>query len=194
LFIRYEGKADMWQGASRIRADRIDIDRQAGRLVAAGSVQTQLLEKEKKDAPAKPGAPPVFTIVKSAGLVYTDSDRLAHYTGGVLLTRPNLRVKSLELRSFLSEAGADNSLDRSYADGKVEIQQSAPGRTRTGTSEHAEYYVNEEKIILRGGAPLLADSVKGNTRGAELTYFAGDDRLFVNGAPERPANSRLRRK
>jgi hypothetical protein len=34
----------------------------------------------------KPALPPVFTTVKSTGLVYTESDRLAHYTGGVLLT------------------------------------------------------------------------------------------------------------
>src|SRR5262249_2990996 len=97
-FIRYEGKADMWQGASRIRADRIEIDREARRLVAAGAVQSQLLEKEKEETVAKPGTPPVFTIVRSSGLVYTESDRLAHYSGGVLLTRANLVVKSIELR------------------------------------------------------------------------------------------------
>jgi lipopolysaccharide export system protein LptA len=192
-FVVYEGKADMWQGASRIRADRIEIDREARRLVAAGSVQTQLLEKEKAAGAAKPASSPVFTNVKSNGLIYTESDRLAYYTGGVLLTRPGLRVKSLELRSYLSEAGAENSLEKAYADGKVELLQSAPGRTRTGTSEHAEYFVSDEKIILRGGSPMLVDSVKGNTRGDELTYFSGDDRLLVNGAPERPAASRLRR-
>jgi lipopolysaccharide export system protein LptA len=194
--VRYEGKADMWQGASRIRAERIEIDRQAQRLVAMGDVETQLREKQKdpKDGAIKLPGPPIFTIVKAAGLVYTDSDRLAHYTGGAVLTRPNLRVKSLELRSYLSESGSDNSLDRSYADGKVEIQQTTPTRTRTGTGEHAEYYSAEEKIVLRGGSPGLVDSVKGNTQGAELTYFAGDDRLFVNGAPEQPAQSRIRRK
>jgi len=136
----------------------------------------------------------VFTTVNSAAMIYTDSDRLAYYTGGALLTRPNLRVKSLELRSYLSEAGSDNSLEKSYADGKVEILQSAPGRTRTGTGEHAEYFVSEDKVILRGGGPLLVDSLKGNTRGVELTYFTSDDRLLVNGAPEKPATSRLRKK
>lgn len=193
--IRYEGKADMWQGASRIRAEHIEIDNDAKRLVAKGDVETQLREKDTAgaDRVAKPVAP-VFTIVKSEGLIYTDTDRLAYYTGGATLTRPNLRVKSIELRSYLSEAGSDNSVDRSYADGKVEILQTAPARTRTGTSEHAEYYPSEDKIVLRGGAPTLVDSLKGNTHGSQLTYFAGDDRLIVNGAPEQPAQSRLRRK
>lgn len=192
--IRYEGKADMWQGPNRIRADRIEIDREAGRLVAAGAVQTQLLEKEKPATAAKAGAPPVFTNVKSTGLIYTETDRLAYYTGGVTLTRPELLVKSLELRSYLSEAGADNSLEKALADGKVEIVQTSPLRKRTGNSEHAEYYVTDQKILLRGGQPTLNDSVKGVTRGSELTYFAGDDRLMVNGAPEQPAKSRIRRK
>ena len=40
----------------------------------------------------------------------------------------------------------------------------------------------------------LVDSLKGNTRGVELTYFTSDDRLLVNGAPEKPATSRLRKK
>ncbi len=161
-----------------------------------GGVETQLREKEKdkKDGAVKPSGPPIFTIVKAAGLIYTDTDRLAYYTGGAILTRPNLRVKSLELRSYLSEAGSDNSLERSYADGKVEIQQTSPTRTRTGTSEHAEYYTADDKIVLRGGAPGLVDSLKGNTHGAELTYYAGDDRLFVNGVPEQPAQSRIRKK
>jgi lipopolysaccharide export system protein LptA len=192
--IRYEGKADMWQGPNRIRADRIEIDREAGRLVATGAVQTQLLEKEKAATASKAGAPPIFTNVKSTALVYTETDRLAYYTGGVTLTRPELLVKSLELRSYLSEAGADNSLEKAFADGKVEIVQTSPLRKRTGNSEHAEYYVSDQKILLRGGAPILNDSVKGVTRGSELTYYAGDDRLMVNGAPEQPAKSRIRRK
>src|SRR5260370_80893 len=79
-------------------------------------------------------------------------------------------------------------------EGKAELQQSVPGRTRTGTGEHAEYFVSEDKVLLRGGGPLLVDSLKGNTRGVELTYFTTDDRLLVNGAPEKPATSRLRKK
>ena len=88
----------------------------------------------------------------------------------------------------------DGRLEKAFADGKVEIVQSSPLRKRTGNSEHAEYYVGDQKIVLRGGAPILNDSVKGVTRGSELTYYAGDDRLMVNGAPEQPAKSRIRRK
>ena len=192
--IRYDGNAVMWQGANRVKADTIDIDREASRLVATGKVETQFVEKPKEGAEGKPARTGGLTVVRSAGLVYTDSDRLAYYTGGVLLIRPSTRVKSMELRATLAEAGSDSSIERALADGKVEIVQTQPDRTRTGNSEHADYVVSEEKIVLRGGAPVLTDSRKGITHGEELTYFSGDDRLLVNGAPAAPASSRLHKK
>jgi lipopolysaccharide export system protein LptA len=79
------------------------------------------------------------------------------------------------------------------ADGNVEIVQSAADRTRRGTGQHGEYYVSEEKVILRGGDPQLTDSKRGNTRGAELIYYANDDSLLVTGEPGKPVNSRIRR-
>jgi lipopolysaccharide export system protein LptA len=65
---------------------------------------------------------------------------------------------------------------------------------RTGTSEHAEYYVADEKIVLEGGAPVLQDSLKGVTKGKQLTYFANDDRLLVNGQAAERAVSNIKRK
>jgi len=201
--IVYQGGVVLWQGANRIQADRVEIDREKRRLMAVGNVTTQFLEQPGEGKGASktggarektPPAAPVFTIVRAARLVYTEADRLAHYTGGAVMTRPGLLVKGAEIRAYLAEQGADSRVERAYADGRVEIAQAAPDRTRTGTGEHAEYYSGEQKIVIRGGEPQLADSLRGNVRGAELTYFANDDRLLVNGAPGRPATSRIRRK
>jgi hypothetical protein len=49
-------------------------------------------------------------------------------------------------------------------------------------------------VILRGAKAKLVDTRDGNTEGTELTYFANDDRLLVNGAPRDPGNSRIARK
>ncbi|HTT63079.1 MAG TPA: hypothetical protein VMG35_14595, partial [Bryobacteraceae bacterium] len=92
------------------------------------------------------------------------------------------------------EEGADNRLQKAFGDGSVEIVQSVPARTRTGTANHAEYYTDEDKIILRGGEPTMNDSLRGNTRGAELTYYSNDDRLLVKGSTANPAVSRIRKK
>src|SRR5579871_923552 len=184
--VHYEGAVDLWQGANRVQADMVDVDRENQTLVADGKVVTSLWE-EPKDDEKKKAAKPVLTVTRAAHLVYTDQDRLAVYTGGVLLDRPALEVRSRELHAFLAEEGADSRLQKAYADGAVSIVQTAAARTRTGTSEHAEYYPDEQKVILRGGAPKLVDSLHGATTGDELTYFANDDRLRVDGSTAQPA-------
>lgn len=207
LQIRYEGNAVAWQSANRLQADVIEIDRDNSIVKAHGHVISQLFDKadssktEPKDAAGGPPKPkpanttPVFTIVKAPELIYNDEDRLAYYTGGVLLDRPGMKVKSQELKAFLRDSDDDDSsLDHAFADGKVEIVQTALDRTRTGTSEHAEYYVDEAKVILETGAPQLVDSLKGLTKGRKLTWFSNDDRLLVDGAVGQPAQSKLRRR
>jgi hypothetical protein len=96
------------------------------------------------------------------------------------------------------ESGPDpnsgSSLEKAIADGAVKILQTSPGRKRTGTSEHAEYYVDESKVILQQGQPQLVDSVRGTTRGKQLTWFSNSDRLLVDGAASEPAVSNIRRK
>jgi lipopolysaccharide export system protein LptA len=190
-WLRYQGKVVLWQGSNRIKGDEVLIDREQRRLTASGNVWTQFADEPKDDKGKSKGAP-VFTEVKAQKLVYTEQDRLAHYTGGVVLTRPGLEVKGTALRAFLAEKGSQDRLERAYADGNVAIVQKAPLRTRVGTGEHAEYYTEDERIILRGGVAQLADSLRGNTRGAQLTYYTGDDRLLVDGAAQQPATSRVR--
>jgi lipopolysaccharide export system protein LptA len=98
----------------------------------------------------------------------------------------------------LKPADSDSSLDKALADGAVKIvSTSAAGkttRTRTGTSEHAEYYADEQKVILQKGRPLLVDSVKGNTAAQQLTWWANNDRLVGEGGDSKPAEGTIRKK
>jgi lipopolysaccharide export system protein LptA len=191
--IHYEGDALMWQGANRIQGDTIDVDREKHTLLAVGHVISNLWETPK-DKDAKPQKP-VMTDVRAARLLYTDETRLAYYTGGVRLKRGGLDEKSNELRAYLSAASqAGSSLDRAVADGAVEVVMAAPARTRTGSAEHCEYYSAEQKVVLRGGSPRLVDSKEGTAQGAELTYFANNDRLLINGSAAKPAQSRVRQR
>lgn len=209
--IRYEGNARAWQGANRVDADRIEIDRERRVMEAHGKVISQFADKSPdknqaknqdkgpgKSAKAKAPAAPVFTVVRAPDLVYTEETRVAVYTGGTLLTRPGLTVNSRDLQAFLKPADADSSLDKAFADGAVRIVSVEttvkPVRTRTGTSEHAEYYADEQKVILQKGQPLLVDSAKGNTAGEQLTWWANSDRLLVEGEANKPAQSTIRKK
>jgi hypothetical protein len=47
---------------------------------------------------------------------------------------------------------------------------------------------------LTGGQPLFVDSLKGRTTGRELTWWANNDRLLVNGEEQKPAESTIIRK
>jgi lipopolysaccharide transport protein LptA len=182
--------------------DDPEIRRGSGPALLTAKSQTA----NPKSAPISSAQAPTasFVIVKSANMVYTDQDRLAHYTGAVVLNRPGLQVKADELRAILAESKkdakkeggdeGDSRIEKAYADGHVEIVQAAPDRTRTGTSDHAEYFTDNERIVLRGGQPQMVDSKKGYARGSELTYFVNDDRLLVSGSAQQRATSRLRRK
>jgi LPS export ABC transporter protein LptC len=204
--VHYAGNAVVWQTSNRIQAERIDIDRDKKSIVAEGKVVTQFEDKPKadadapKDAPKPPPAKPDqvrFTIVKSQHMLYTDPDRLATYTGGVDFWRPAMTVKSAALKAFLNpqDSDADSRINHAFGDGKVEVVQYAPDRHRVGNSDHAEYYTDEGKVILTGGEPKLNDSKTGNdTRGDKLTWFTDNDRLIVEGSPQKKSQSHVHKK
>jgi lipopolysaccharide export system protein LptA len=207
--LHYEGNAVVWQGVNRVEADRIDIDRARQVFEAHGKVVSQFADKAadktddktgdksgdksagKKTQASKPAAAaaPVFTVVRAPDLIYTDDTRIAHYQGGAAMVRPGLAVNGKELKAYLNERDADTSLNHAFAEGAVKIISMEDKRTRTGTGEHGEYYAAEKKVILNGGDALLVDSLKGQTRGKQLTWWSDNDRLLVNGAENRPADT-----
>ena len=207
--IHYEGNAVVWQGANRVSADRVEIDRKKHVMEAHGNVISQFVDKAKDDqgkgSKAATGsaaaASTIYTRVKAPDLVYSDETRLAVYQGGVDLQRPGMKVDSKELRAYLKDSSSDSSLDHAIADGAVKVVSSQPAsrgkpaRIRVSTSEHAEYYADEGKVVTNGGKPELVDSAKSeSTTGQELTWWTNDDTFVVKGAVEEPAHSVIRKK
>jgi lipopolysaccharide transport protein LptA len=189
--ITYTGDALLWQASNRITADTIRIDRKQSRLAADGKVTTQLLDSSESKKDKKKTS--VFTVVRAPALEYDDKTRLAHYTGGATLVRGGMTVTAAEIRAWLKD-GNDSSLDHAFADGNVKIVEASPERTRTGTAEHSEYYADESKVVLSGGQPVFVDSVKGSTKGRQITYFANNQHLFVEGEEKKPVESRILRR
>ena len=72
------------------------------------------------------------------------------------------------------------------------IVYSVNGR-RIATAEHSEYYTGDAKVILTGGKPRLVDEAGHSTEGEKLTYFSNDDRLSIDGAPNRPVQTFITR-
>lgn len=197
--IHYDGNAVAWQGANRVEADRLDIDRDSQIMEAHGHVKSQFVDKDKSngDKVAAKAKPPLFTIVTAPDMVYTEEKRIVDYSGGVVMKRPDMTITSKQIRAFLKDSSSDSSLDKAFADGTVRIVSTSEKqkRTRTTSSEHAEYYADEGKVVLTGGNPSLVDSLKGETHAPkELIWFSNDDRLNSDGATGDPVKSTIRRK
>src|SRR6185312_7611016 len=130
LKVKYDGHAILWQGANRLQADLVDIDRSAQTIHATGHVVSQLVDQQSADqsdtaagngqvrlekvsastdsAQSKP-KPIIYTLVRAPEMVYRDDTRIAHYTGGVTLVHDKTTVESKELRAFLKKDDAGNN-------------------------------------------------------------------------------------
>jgi lipopolysaccharide export system protein LptA len=222
--VHYDGHAVVWQGGNRTAASRIDIDRKLGTFHAVGNVVSELADSKKQTAdkpgeapkpdvskvgvskvvvPSKAAADAqpaavIYTVVRAQELLYDDDQKIGHYTGGVKLVRDRMTVVSHELRAYFKDnkdkKSDESSLDRAVADGSVVVTELAFDHTRTGTSDHAEFFTSDNRVVLNGGIAEMVDSRRGVTRGNQLTYYSDDDRLFVEGEKKALVISRMKKK
>lgn len=189
----YTGHATLWQGANRLSADHIVINRDEETVSADGHVVSELVDSNAQ----KPGVVPLFTSIKAPSLLYKDDVRRADYTGGVTLVRNGMTVDSKQLQAYLNPQGqsGDSSLNHAVAEGDVKVVETPkPGDTRTGTGQVCNYYTKENKVVLTGGSPEVQDSQRGMTRGQRITYFSDDDKLIVEGEDKKLAYSIMHKK
>ena len=200
--IRYEGNAVMWQGENRLRAPRIDIERKAGQLRAFGGIIHQMVDEKSAQA-RKTGA--ILTNVKATEMFYSDKDRVVEYRSNVIMSRPGLEVQSNQLRAYLEEDDSERfneqpsgGIEKAFAYGAVRIVETGAQRVRKGNGETGEFYTADSKLVLEGGKPEMVDLVKGveqrRTTGKQLTWFANNDKIIVDGQEQKPALSTLQRK
>jgi lipopolysaccharide export system protein LptA len=217
--IRYTGDAVLWQGSTRIQGREVFIDREAQKLEARGDVVTRVADSSQSasqsgspDAgtPAQPGQPKKaasagtprgFSIVSAPEFTYDGKIKQGFYRENAHLERPGLDVRSRYLRTFFEEdpkpgGGTETKLEHLEADGAVDILQKPPGKVRRGRSDHAEYYLGEERMVLSGGQPEVADSQRGITRGPKITWYSREDRMMVEtaGAKDRVLSRSVKEK
>jgi lipopolysaccharide export system protein LptA len=223
----YEGNARLWQDANIVEAPSIQFDRDRRFLVAQGTaaqpvstvlVQAKLTQKE--DAPpgnpkapqdakqhktnAKPEEKPADTspvAITSARLTYADSERKAHYEGGVVAKGTSFTAASNTMDAYLlprsqtssnqqltGQIAGPGQLDHMVAQGNVVVLQ--PGRRAQGQT--LVYTASEAKFVLTGGPPSIFDAERGKITGVSLTFFRGDDRVLVEGEASTPVVTQTR--
>ncbi len=187
--LRFEGTAKAWQGANRVEGQVLIIDRQAQTLTAQGDVMTQLLDNSEEN----PAEAQAFTIVHAPDFVYDEANRFAHYTGGVLMERPGLRVDSKELRVWLNDKGSDSSLKQAIADGNVDIVSTEPGQQpKHATAEHADYSVEKQTVWLEGeNAHMVIPDQDIDTKGSQIVWYMDTDKVEVSSGKDSTVRTKI---
>jgi len=176
----YTGHARLWQGASVMQADAIELLRPTRILNATGNVRAVFPQVPQPGA--SPGSAPVWHV-SSGLLTYWDTENRAHLEKDVYVQSADQKMRSPQLELYFTRTGADkqgnggtSQISRAVGTGGVVVEQG----DRRGTAERGLYTAAEEKYVLSGGTPTLFDPVEGTTTGRELTFYRADDTIVVD--------------
>jgi LPS export ABC transporter protein LptC len=165
----YTGGARGVQGGNRIEAERIEIHQDRKELTAEGGVRTVFLQKVgPEDSTPRP------TVSDSRRFLYRSKESKLHYLGGVSMRSEDMTMTGKEVEVTLAPGGAE--VLEMYATGEVSIE--TPEGTAQG--ETAKYLPKDESMTVTGESARLENAGK-LTEGKQLTFFLGDDRIFVDG-------------
>jgi len=189
----YSGNARLWQDANTVVASSIEFDRDRRSMVAHGSKAqpvSTVLEQTGSDGKTIP------VEITSGKLSYTDAERKAEFTEGVMATASDLSITSHQMDAFLEAHGqtdtnspsAVGKLDRIVANGEVVVTQ--PQRHANG--DRLVYTAADDKFVLTGGPPSIFDAEHGKVTGVSLTLYRRDDRVLVKGDSTDPAVTQTR--
>jgi lipopolysaccharide export system protein LptA len=162
----------------------------------------------KSAAAGKPDGPSLVAIT-AAKLTYVDSERKAHYEGGVSAKSTDFTASSQTMDVYLlprSQIVSQNAsqvasqpkpsqsvtgqgrVDHVVAEGHVLVLQ--PNRRAEG--EKLVYTAADDKFVLTGGPPSIFDAEQGKVTGVSLTFFRTDDRVLVEGEASTPVVTQTR--
>ena len=178
----YTGNARLWQNANVVAAPSIEFQKDLRMVIANSSpnqkVSTVLIgtDKDGKATPAE---------VRADHLVYRDTERQAHYEGGVTVNSSDLTVTANQMDVFLAAAGGGFAkpavgpakLEKIVASGSVVLTEPH----RRGTGNQLVYTASDDKFVLTGGPPSIFDAERGKITGVSLTLYRQNDRVVVEG-------------
>jgi lipopolysaccharide export system protein LptA len=184
----YTGGARLWQNANVIQAPSIQFQKD-GRTVLADSTSDQRVSTVLVGT-GQSGKTTAVNI-SANHLVYRDSDRKAHFEGGVTIRGADLTITSRQMDVFLASVEKRTGparLERIIAAQGVVITEG----NRRATGEQLTYTASDDKFVLIGGPPSIFDAEHGKITGVSLTFFRADDRVVVEGDSRSPAVTQTR--
>jgi lipopolysaccharide export system protein LptA len=200
--------ARLWQGSDSVSAPVLELSRLRGTLSAHGpggdatAVKAVFISSPGNAGGPAPGpahtAQPSVVRLQSRTLLYTDAERKAVFSGGVLAQTSSGVLRSNFMDVYFTPAPAQtphgsaplppgktpdqqgSQVSKIVARGAVELQQ--PGRK--GTGEDLTYTAEDGRFVLTGTSatpPRLSDQVRGMVTGTALIFNDRDDSVVVSG-------------
>jgi lipopolysaccharide export system protein LptA len=194
----YTGHARLWQGASVMEADSIELLRDARVLKAVGNVralfpQTASQPETQTIAMPAPAKKPQLWHVTAGTLTYYDTENRAHLEKNVVAQSAEQKLRAPVVDLYFTRSGAAipgpangsasanapagaQQISRAVGTGGVIVDQGA----RRATAERGEYSAAAGKFVMSGGNPTIYDAAEGTTTGRQLTFFLADDTIIVD--------------
>jgi lipopolysaccharide export system protein LptA len=175
----------------KVQQGKVQIDKVHLSEAQAGAERKAGAKPEEKPGDTGPVA------ITSARLTYADTDRVAHYEGGVTAKGTGFTTSASTMDAFLLPRSQTSSnqpltgpgqLDHMVAQGNVVVQQ--PSRRAEGQT--LVYTAADDKFVLTGGPPSIFDAERGKITGVSLTFFRADDRVLVEGKASTPVVTQTR--
>ncbi len=172
------GGASLWQDTSSLFADDITLSDADKTVTAVENVRAVMSPARAlaKDggagtapaAPEKDKQDKAASVILAKKMVYRDSDRSAHFEGGVTMTRGGMHATGGSSTAWLSKEGdRAKGVDCVEITGNVQMQDRTLGRS--ATAEKALDYPKLGKTVLWGSPARVTEATGNQIAGAVLT-------------------------
>jgi len=174
----YDGDAQLWQGETALRANRILLDRFKGDLTAIGNARSLIVFSEG------------MSIGEANEIYYEEAVRriqyLAKSPGGseeslATLSGPQGNLSAREIIVILSTN--ENHVNRLEAHDQVTVRLGSPPDMRVATGENLIYYAADERYVISSPSIKQVEVIEKcrKTIGQTLTFFKTANRITVDG-------------
>jgi lipopolysaccharide export system protein LptA len=174
----YDGNAQLWQGETALRANRILLDRSKGDLMAIGNARSLILFREG------------MSIGEANEIYYEEAVRRIQYltknSGSseeslATLSGPQGNLSARKIVALLSTN--ENRVNRLEAHDQVTVRLDSPPDMRVATGENLVYYAADERYVISSPAikPVKVIEKCREIIGQTLTFFKTADRITVDG-------------
>ncbi len=170
----YDGSAQLWQGDTSIKGEKLQIDGKAGDLEGKAVTSATVLDQTGKDGRKDR----VRSTATAKDFKYNDGLRRLTYTGDAHMIGPEGDMTAATIELYLKPTG--NELDRAEAYESVTLREQ--NRKTTGT--RMTYTTGDERYFIVGAPVKIVDQCDRETTGRTLTFQKATDRIVVDGNQE----------